>query len=54
MHLRNRISKGTDSERLMKDESMAQRADRWRRFYWSYRDFNNTVLDATNVSSTWV
>lgn len=53
MHLRNRISKGTDSERLMKEESMAQRADRWRRFYWSYRDFNNTVLEATNVSASY-
>ena len=53
MHLRNRINKGTDSKRLMKEESMAQRADRWRRFYWSYRDFNNTVLEATNVSTSY-
>jgi len=28
---------------------MEQRMDRWRKFYWSYRDYNNSVLTAANV-----
>jgi len=51
MKLRAQVSPA-DKPNLVKGESDRQRMDRWRTFFWSYRDYNDTVLLAANEAPT--